>query len=380
MRAPTIVVADVHLTRYTPPEVTSSLAGVIERNAGSRLVIAGDLLDRSAEEQPPSLDELFGRHPSLRRALGEHIGRGAELVLCAGNHDAELKDDGMRRELARVLALDTAATERLVVSPWIWRSGALHVEHGHLYDPDNAPAHPLVGEAPSLGVRFVKDFIAPTRAYTYLNRNDKMPLELFLEAFTRYGARGPYVVAQYFRTAFAALAASGPSPIERERREGEALVASFAERIGMPAEDLAQLGARAPEPTMARLDATFARLYLDRVAATVSLLGAGTLAVLGRRRAAAAAFAFGAVAMLTSWARSRDRYGGRVVERLVDGARLVAEVTGARAVVFGHAHRPELREGYANPGSFAFPVGRERTYLRIGGTIDTPAPELCTAA
>ena len=50
---------------------------------------------------------------------------------------------------------------------------------------------------------------------------------------------------------------------------------------------------------------------------------------------------------------------------------------GARTVVFGHAHKAELRDGYANPGSFAFPTSAERTYLRVGGTDDHPLPELC---
>ena len=76
------------------------------------------------------------------------------------------------------------------VSPWFFREGGLHVEHGHLYDPDNAPAHPLVG-APSLGVHFVEEFIAKTGAFAYLNANDGTPLELFLCAFPGTGARAP---------------------------------------------------------------------------------------------------------------------------------------------------------------------------------------------
>jgi len=54
-------------------------------------------------------------------------------------------------------------------------------------------------------------------------------------------------------------------------------------------------------------------------------------------------------------------------------------VTGARAVVFGHSHKPEVAGAYANPGSFAFPTGPGRTYLRIAGTDERPVPELCVA-
>ncbi len=374
----TLVIADVHLTRQTPRAVARDLAALIASHPGARVYVAGDLFDRSAEAAPvPSVGEVFGAHPTLARALGEHLEGGGELRLVAGNHDAEIGREGFVPALAEALRLGPAARGRVHTTPWFFRDATIHVEHGHVFDPDNAPAHPLVHGAPSLGVRFVHDFIAPTGAYAYLNRNDKMPLELFAEAFTRYGVRGPYVVATFFRAAFAALAHAGPFyDLEGERAAGDALVDAFASAAEVPAEALRAVLGTAARPTLTELSGTFARLYLDRVACSLALLGSLGLAASGRRRAALLLAAIGAGCMVSSWSSQYNRYAGRVVTRLGEGADLVAEATGAKLVVFGHAHCAEVRAGYANPGTFAFSPGETRTFLEIEARDGRPRAEL----
>ena len=375
---PTLVVADVHLTRHTPLEVSRDLADLVRSRRGDRLIVAGDLFDRSAEPEPvPSFASIFGIHAELRRALAEHLDAGGELSLLAGNHDAEVGEGSFPEELGRALGVSAEATTRITSSPWMLREGDLHVEHGHVFDPDNAPAHPLVRGTPALGVRFVHEFIAPTGAYAYLNRNDKLPLELFVEAFTRYGVRGPYVVATFFRASFSALREAGPfSSFDEERARGELLLEAFAAERGLAAETLREIVSRAERPTTTDFGATFARLYLDRVACTLALLAAGGCALAGKRRAAAVFGGLGAAAMITSWARGYNRYAGKVVERLSKGADLVAETTGAKLVIFGHAHHAEVRSGYANPGSFAFSPGGARTYLELTERAGAPTAEL----
>ena len=96
----------------------------------------------------------------------------------------------------------------------------IRIEHGHLYDPDNAPAHPLAPGATSLGVHFVESFLAPTGAYAYLNQNDGTPFKMFLSTFKLYGLRAPYVIYRFFHASFGALMESGPffsRAMERER-------------------------------------------------------------------------------------------------------------------------------------------------------------------
>ena len=181
-----VALGDVHLTRSTPRAVSDDLARLIEEHAGDRIVIAGDLFDLSADlprlPLPQAIEAVFATHSQAKAALGRHIIQGGELWLVSGNHDAELGFGDFRAALEQALDLPLEARSRLRTTPWFFREGNLHIEHGHLYDPDNAPAHPLVvGE--SLGVHFVEQFIAPTGAYRYLNMNDETPLKLFLSAF-----------------------------------------------------------------------------------------------------------------------------------------------------------------------------------------------------
>jgi predicted phosphodiesterase len=366
----TVVLADVHLTRMTPPAVAADLAAFVRGHAGACIVVAGDLFDLSAERPTPTPREAFDAQPVVLRALGEHVTKGGELWLAAGNHDGEVED--AERALVDALALTGEARARVRITPWFFRVGDVHVEHGHLYDPDNAPAHPLVG-GPSLGVHFVREFIAPTGAYAYLNENDGKPLELFLRSFTRYGARAPYVIYRFFHAAATALGSSGPFfRGEDDAREGDARVAEFAEACGVDAGVARRLAGLGPRPTLASWQRTFARLYLDRVAASLALLGGGALLAAGHTRAGVCALGAGALVMATSWALGHDRYGGSVVERLSDGARLVRAATGARAVVFGHTHRELCTEGYANTGSFAFARGEHRPFVEIEGSAGSP--------
>ncbi len=321
--------------------------------------------DAPRAERAEAMHGIVGRYGALRRALAEHLQR-AELVVISGNHDADMIGaDGPL--LAGALGLDAAERRRLHTSPWFWRDGGLHVEHGHLYDPDNAPEHPLVVGEPSLGVHFSEAFLKPTGAYRYLSNNDGTPLSMFLSSFRWYGVRAPYVIYRYFHAALSALGRSGP--FYRARHEtalGVARQADFAADLGLSESVIeAVLAARAPS-TLESWARTFARLYLDRVSATL-LCGAAAHAAWRRRPFDAAVLGtLGAMLMTLSWARGHDRYGGSVVQHLERAARRIADEAGADFVVFGHTHREALDDRYANTGSFAFPRGAPgRPYLRL---------------
>jgi UDP-2,3-diacylglucosamine pyrophosphatase LpxH len=368
----TVVLADLHLTARYSRAVGADLAAFVRAHAGARVVFAGDLFDLSAEPTL-SLADALEAQPEIVRAFGEHVTNGGELWTVAGNHDAELassEDDA----LSRALDLHGEARARLVTTPWFFRIGDVHVEHGHLYDPDNAPGHPLVASQASLGVHMTREFIAPTGAYEYLNENADTPLALFLRSFTRYGARAPYVIYRFFHAAVTALAGSGAryaGPDEAVR--GDALVDAFAERMGVDPLHARTLLRDAPSPTLASMRDTFSRLYLDRVAATIALGGGAALLASGRTRAGTAALAAGAIAMTASWAVGHNRYRGTVIERLAEGARLVEHTTGARAVVFGHTHHSQTVGAYTNTGSFAFSREEHRPYLEIERADGVPS-------
>lgn len=374
----TVVLADLHLTRSTPRRITDDLARFVADHAGARIVFAGDLFDLSAESprapREQAVEDTVRAHPAARAALARHVDTGGELWFVGGNHDADIAAPGFQGALAGALELSAEGRARVRATPWFFREGALHIEHGHRFDPDNAPAHPLVVGGKSLGVHFVEEFIATTGAHAYLHAVGETPLKLFLSAFRWYGARAPFVVYRYFYTAFAAMGMSGPFyDAGSEVEDGQARVAGFAEEIGVPpamVHDLLPLGAAS---TLESMQQTFARLYFDRVIATVSIgAGLGALA-LGMRRAGAASAGFGALLMAASWANGHNRFEGTVCDRLARGAARITETSGARLVVFGHTHREAHAGEYANTSSFSFPgAAPGRPFIEIEGTPEAP--------
>ncbi len=372
----TLVLGDLHLSTHTALSASTDLVRLLEAHRGSRVIFAGDFFDLSAEAdalpRDRALEAGFTRHTHVANALAEHLERDGEVVWLSGNHDYEIAEDS--RMIARTLGLSLAAATRVRATPWFHRQGALHVEHGHLYDPDNAPSHPLASAKGTLGVHFVAEFIAKTGAYAYLNANDDTPLRLFVNAFRWYGARAPMVVYRYFRTAFAALGKSGrfyegaEGAARAERSLEEFLVSS-----GIDEPTARALMTERATPTMTSLQDTVARLYLDRVAGTVALLAGMTALALGKRKAAFVLGAAGLAGLAWSWSRGHDRYGGKVPARLDDAATRVARAAGASLVVFGHAHEIADREGYSNTASFAFPrKAPGRPFLEIEGTPNAP--------
>ncbi len=375
-----IALGDVHLTRSTPRTVSDDLARLVEMHPGARIVMAGDLFDLSADlpKQPldRAIDEVFTTHALAKAALGRHITQGGELWLVSGNHDAALGFGEFRTALEKALELPAEARARLRTTPWFFRENHLHIEHGHRFDPDNAPTHPLVlGEA-SLGVHFVEQFIAPTGAFRYLNMNDETPLKLFLSAFSFYGPRAPYVIYRYFHAAILAIARSGPGFRRRSKLEeplGDQEIARFTEALGVSpdlARTLLDLGAPS---TLESISRTFSRLYFDRVLSTIAMTAGLSTMALGHNRSGKTIFSLGALAMASSWARGHNRYRGTTAEQLADGAQRIVDVTGARLVIFGHTHREALGETYANTASFAFPRGAPgRPFLEIDAHPEKP--------
>jgi UDP-2,3-diacylglucosamine pyrophosphatase LpxH len=374
----TLVLGDLHLVRETPRAVTDDLAAFVAAHAGDRLVFAGDLFDLPADgPRRPWQDAVagvLGAHPAARAARARHLDTGGELWVLGGNHDADLGAPGAADALVAALGASPASRGRVRASPWFLREGGLHLEHGHLYDPDNAPAHPLVQGASSLGVHFVEEFIAPAGAHHYLQVNDATPLKLFLSSFTWYGARAPYVIFRYFYAAFGALFKSGPFyRASGERARGHALAEVFAADVGVPRAVVDAVLAEGAQPTLESLAGTFSRLYFDRVIATVAIAGGLGAALAGHRAAGGAAAALGSLLMAGSWARGHDRYAGTVAERLSRSADRIARETGAELVIFGHTHREAESEPYANTGSFAFPRGAPgRPYLLVEAGAGRP--------
>jgi UDP-2,3-diacylglucosamine pyrophosphatase LpxH len=360
MPRPLVVVSDVHLSRERGRDVARELARLVRSEPDAELVLAGDSFDLSLD--PPgrapaeSVTALLDAQPELRAALGAHVAGGAPLTLLGGNHDAAVARTDVRDALrARLELLPNAPLD---VAPWFLRRGALHVEHGHVYDPDNAPAHPLApwcAASEPLGVALTRRFLAPSGALVFAHAHATTPAAGLKRTFEMFGWRAPLVVARYFATAGAlCLQAQDSERRDEERRVGESALAEVAECTGVEVERLNALIRVRPKPTHHGFADTFMRLYFDRVIATVAGASSAAVALATASPTALGLAALSAGYLAYSVATGGSRYGDGAVGRLRAAARDTAELTGTKLVVLGHTHHEDDAPGYLNTGSFAF--------------------------
>jgi UDP-2,3-diacylglucosamine pyrophosphatase LpxH len=361
---PLCILGDAHLGHGERPGVCHDLARLLEGHAGHEVVLNGDSFDLSLEAPgvgpAQSVVATLRSSAALSASLRQHLSRGDAITLVAGNHDAAIATERVRDAILSGLELATDAP--LDIVPWLVRRGGVHVEHGHLFDPDNAPNHPLchwTEATEPIGIALTRRFVGPAGAADFAHSDQTTPLAGLLRTFRLYGPRAPLVVGRYYRTAFELAAVAGRQPgLERERERGDALVPELGRRIGVDADALRAVIRSAPEPTHHRHRATFRRLYLDRSLATAALALSIATGATGTLAAASAAY------LGVSLLAGTNRYAGRLERDLAEGARTVRELLGARWVVFGHTHRMQELDRYTNPGSFAYPAA-ERLYVVV---------------
>lgn len=375
---PFVVASDVHLTPSGSQAVAADLARLISEHPGHEIVLGGDIFSLSSD--PPSRDpaqsilSILRAEATLPAALRSHLSSGGNLTFIAGNHDASIVGEGVRRAMLGLLELDDAAP--LTIEPWFLRRGKVHVEHGHAYDPDNAPAHPLGlwgYRSEPLGISLTRRFLARRNAFFFAHAHETTPLEGLKRAFRELGPNATLLVGQYFASAAGiCLETAFERRFNREQARGEDALREFAERSGVEEGALRQLLEGRPNPTHASFRQTFMRLYFDRVLATIGI-PAGLLARLLLRSNPGAGLALLSAAYLyRSVRRGVNRYSNLPVQRLYEGAELVRAVTGAETVIFGHTHCEDETSGYVNSASFAYTHRTERPYLRIdeAGTVE----------
>jgi UDP-2,3-diacylglucosamine pyrophosphatase LpxH len=368
---PLIIASDVHLQHEASERSAERLAQLVESHPGHEIVLAGDIfnlsLDRPSRDPAESVQGIVGRYPRLVDAFSRHLAAGHALTLICGNHDAGVLTRGTRERLLSLCGLQDAA--RLTIEPWFVRRGGLHVEHGHVYDPDNAPAHPLAAWSPEtepLGISLTRRFLAPHDAFTFAHAHHTTPLQGLKHTFKTFGARAPLMVLHYFATSSRLTAeAAVPERMAAEKARGAASLASFARRNGVDEAIVEQLLDRLPRPTHEDFQQTFFRLYFDRVLATVGVAGgAARLLLAGGALGGAVALAR-ALYLNASLRKGVDRYSSLPVKRLYAGADLVRATTGAKLVIFGHTHCEDQSEGYINSASFTYTRRRGAPYLHV---------------
>ena len=381
MDHPLLILSDTHLSKDYGSHVSRGLAEILPSYRACEVILAGDIFDLSldaAEVDPTdSLHAAAAPHHAAISALKLHVAHGGKVTLVPGNHDAALSHRSVESSIRNLLG---ASDDRTIeIAPWFLRRGDVHIEHGHLYDPDCAPNHPLARPNPhseGLGTALMRRFVAPHNAHFYAHANQTTLASGLKTAFERWGARAPAVVADYVTTAthLCLEAMKDKTAVLAERKEGDRLVPEYAQKSGVPIPAIEALLRTAPLPTHHSFRSTFLRLYFDRLFALSALgTGLGILGAAGLGLATGAAL-FNPVGALTttgallaavgggylgaSTAIQKNRYGDQVIGQLHRGAALVREITECDLVVFGHTHVEVNDPNYVNLGSFGF--GRKR--------------------
>jgi len=367
-----VILSDLHLSHGDSANTASALRGVVNAYRGHELVLSGDVFglsnDPRSRDPIESVTTLLGAYPELMGALREHLSSGSGLTLIAGNHDAALTVPGMRSALLSRLGLGENAP--LTLEPWFIRRGCVHVEHGHLWDPDNAPPHPLApwsANTEPLGVQLTRRFVARHAVWEFAHAHETTMVEGLKRAYRAFGPRTPALVARYFATSSRICAETlFDRGLTRELAEGERALERQGETTGVDPAALRELLAEAPRPTHVAFRDTFLRLYYDRVLSAASV-ASGALWMLSRKSVAGMALALAGGAYWSLNVRhSGARYQNQPIRLLRAGAQSVSRLTGASLVVFGHTHVPELDGCYANAGSFGYPAqGAGRPYLLV---------------
>lgn len=354
---PVLLVSDLHLSR-APAESANALSELLKRHENHELVVNGDLFDLALDppRQDPiaSICEILAVHQGLVRALRTHLERGSPVTLLAGNHDAALANPTSREKL--LAELDLPARAPLDTAAWFIRRGGVHIEHGHFYDPDNAPNHPLSEwnyETEPLGIAMTRRFVAPNGATVFAHAYETTPLVGLLTTFAEFHVRAPVVIARYLATAgglcMRARTKRGAWREEWQRGEGE--LEALAERLGIDLEVLERLARSGPKPTHHGVRETFMRLYFDRIFATFGTAGGLAGALFGHPQGLLLA-ALSSAYLAASVKRQGSRYTSLPGRRLRDAATGIRETTGCSHVIFGHTHVEDEVKGYANSGSF----------------------------
>ncbi|HEX7452453.1 MAG TPA: metallophosphoesterase [Polyangiaceae bacterium] len=367
---PLIVTSDLHLSADASAGTVQALTHLIRGNPDHELILAGDVFNLSWEAPGGSAIEavlsLLSAYPELGSALRAHLSAGAPLTFVAGNHDAAIMAAELREALLQKLQLSSKSA--LEIAPWFVRRGSVHIEHGHFYDPDNAPAHPLAEWTPEtepLGIALTRRFVRPSGAHHFSHAHETTPLAGITKAFRMYGARTPLIIGQWFRVAGQlCMETRQHDRFDAELSAGQAALERFAELVQLDPEVLRTLLESGAVATHRNFRKTFMRLYFDRVFASSSLLLSAAAHVAWKSRAAGIVSLLAGMYLIQSVQRTGNRYEDLPALRLRAAAQRVRELTGAKAVIFGHTHQVDEVPGYANSGSFGY-TQHGRPYVRV---------------
>jgi UDP-2,3-diacylglucosamine pyrophosphatase LpxH len=362
----TLVLSDVHLGEGHGRDAGCALARLLTEHTHKDLIFAGDTFDLTlgpkTESTGETLCRILAHHEPVRAALRAHLGRGNRVTVLPGNHDAALKQEETAGELLK--SLEPPRDEALSVRDWFTNFGPAHIQHGHLYDADNAFAHPLapfrIGAEP-LGTALMRHFVGPSGALSFAHAHETSPVRGLVRAFREFGPRAPQIILLYFRVALAlCLRAARKDELHADEQEGERALKELARKTGLPEEQLRALAELRESPTHLSAKETWHRLYLDQVSAGALFTFAATQALSNPGLSLPPALV--ATGLFIKRKLEPIDYHERMNEAARQAAHKIRELLGAELVVFGHTHSAHEEPGYVNLGSFGV-ARRARPYL-----------------
>ena len=397
----TLVISDIHLGEDILEEGSLKLSEYIKRlnfelsgfirahteNTESgplwHLVINGDMFDflkvnvdlesSSKSEANPydntpdktvsKLIRIIEIHRPIFKAIAHFVRAGNRLTIIEGNHDAELYFDAVketfRRELYALIEPESGYeyrffSEKVIFQNWFEaRIGRYHIEHGHQYDPMCSFAHLLAPFEPSgeqLAIPIVHRAIAPfTEVLGDFSTHglEKWGMIDYLRFSFSHSPKIIWKLAKlYFSIAFDLVAKSGKKReqelFEFKQQHQEALDGLAQHTIyGLPIlQELDRLKAKPAEYSWLKI---FHALFLDRLLLLVMLPLILLVSVFVFEGLNILWAGLALVATVLAAVYTLNQVGGSdSEEKLRESAGQIAELTGARYIIFGHSHAPDL--------------------------------------
>ncbi len=349
------------------------------------------------------IDCIIDDHPIFFEALSRFVQRGNRAVFVIGNHDLELHWPRVQDRIFRALALPPVAWSRLLFCNWFFTSGDdTYISHGNQYDPycvARDPIDPLVlmFGRPRVRIPFgdlAERYMLNGMGYfnPHATSNYIMSAGKYVRFFLKYMLRTqPLLVWTWFWSALVTLGMTlweHWRPPMRDPLLVDEKVQAIADRSHATPSIVRKLNALNVPSASANPFKLMRELWLDR---GLFFLGVvyGAFQLVLTVNFVLPISAWWVLVPLGLLFPVFLHYSFRVVpgvfaEPLLDEARadLIARITGARYVIFGHTHIPEMRQigpvMYANCGfwspAFAEPECQQRigtqTYARLRPTED----------
>lgn len=371
--APIVVLSDVHLSANLQPERERALEQLLALHPGLDVVFLGDSFEFSncrESDAASAVMELARVNGKFVQALHRHTATGASVFFVAGNHDAPLVNAKAQVSLA--------FGPNAHVVPWCLRYGDVHLEHGHVFDRDNAPLHPLAAYAVAhecLGSSLMRTIVVDRAARVFAHAHDLTPLRALAVARITLGWRLPFVLARLSSSVslWCLQAAFGRwGAMNAAKRLGLAQLTASASNARLCPNELGALARALPRPTHSSFWRMVWRMYLD---VPLALGGAGVACWWsGVDWAIGPSMASLTYLFVVGYGALRGRTVRRYeppIEALRRGSRIVSGLTRASRVVFGHTH-VEYDDGvYFNLGSFGYggSAGRPYALVEPNGTV-----------